>query len=292
MKDKNFSIANHWLKSHNIKQSATELVREFPYFATGRLMMAVENKDESSARLAALYFYNDRRLMYLLTTGLETEDGLTQKETAVVDTETSDTPEVHPAEEIEPPIDVANPEGVEESHQENPSANLIITTPEIETEEGDSEDNEAELLALEKENLSKLLEEQLKAYQSPVKKSDKLPVASPFFTIDFFASQGIKIPGTSADQLEGKVKKFTEWLVLLKNKNPNPTDLGTDPETEKIIDSIAQSSNHTQEVITETMAEVLVKQGKREKAIHLYEKLSFLNPSKSTYFAAKINELK
>jgi hypothetical protein len=32
-------------------------------------------------------------------------------------------------------------------------------------------------------------------------------------------------------------------------------------------------------IITETMAEVVKKQGKKEKAIQLYQKLSFLNPS-------------
>jgi len=78
----------------------------------------------------------------------------------------------------------------------------------------------------------------------------------------------------------------------MKRANENPTDLGTDVETEHIIEKIAQSSNEAKDVITETMAEVLKKQGKKEKAIQLYQKLSFLNPSKSTYFAAKINELK
>lgn len=290
MKDQNFSTVNHWLNTHNIVYSAAELVHKFPYFATGRLMMAMESRDESSARLAALYFYNDRRLSYLLSAGLETETEVVQQETAGL--ETAGMADIGPSETVEGPIEMVASESGEEQLQKDPDENLTTTVPEIEPETTEAGENEAELLALEKENLSKLLEQQLKAYQSPVKKSDKLPVASPFFTIDFFASQGIKMPGTAADQLEGKVKKFTEWLVLLKNKNPNPTDLGTDPETEKIIDSIAQSSNHTQEVITETMAEVLVKQGKREKAIHLYEKLSFLNPSKSTYFAAKINELK
>jgi hypothetical protein len=40
------------------------------------------------------------------------------------------------------------------------------------------------------------------------------------------------------------------------------------------------------------MAEVLMKQGKREKAIEMFEKLSLMNPSKSAYFAAKIESLK
>ena len=40
------------------------------------------------------------------------------------------------------------------------------------------------------------------------------------------------------------------------------------------------------------MAEVWEKQGNPEKAIDIYNKLSLLEPSKSTYFAAKIEEIK
>jgi hypothetical protein len=46
------------------------------------------------------------------------------------------------------------------------------------------------------------------------------------------------------------------------------------------------------EVVTETMADVWIKQGEIEKAIDIYNKLSLLNPSKSDYFAAKIRDLK
>jgi hypothetical protein len=59
-----------------------------------------------------------------------------------------------------------------------------------------------------------------------------------------------------------------------------------------LIENFATHSLEQKEVITETMAEVLVKQGKKERAVELYHKLSLLNPSKSAYFAAKIDQLK
>jgi len=40
------------------------------------------------------------------------------------------------------------------------------------------------------------------------------------------------------------------------------------------------------------MAEVWEKQGNAAKAIEVYTKLSLLDPSKSLYFAAKIEDLK
>ena len=65
-----------------------------------------------------------------------------------------------------------------------------------------------------------------------------------------------------------------------------------DAEGEQQVYNIAEHSNEPEEIITETMAEVLAKQGKPEHAIEIYEKLSFNNPSKSVYFAAKIAEIK
>jgi hypothetical protein len=40
------------------------------------------------------------------------------------------------------------------------------------------------------------------------------------------------------------------------------------------------------------MAEVCIKQGNNQKAADIYRKLSLQNPSKSAYFAAKIDQLK
>ncbi|HEV2832816.1 MAG TPA: hypothetical protein VGW31_12620, partial [Hanamia sp.] len=61
---------------------------------------------------------------------------------------------------------------------------------------------------------------------------------------------------------------------------------------ERIIQASAEESNADAEILTEAMAEVLLKQNKREKAVAMYQKLSLLNPSKSAYFAAKIESIK
>ncbi|MBA2562807.1 MAG: hypothetical protein H0V14_07815 [Chitinophagaceae bacterium] len=65
-----------------------------------------------------------------------------------------------------------------------------------------------------------------------------------------------------------------------------------DEYTDTKIQNIAETSNTNTEVVTEAMAEVLIKQNKLEKAIEMYVKLSLNNPSKSAYFAAKIQSLK
>ena len=116
----------------------------------------------------------------------------------------------------------------------------------------------------------------------------------PYYTIDYFASQGIKFDYNKEpqDKLTTKMLKFTDWLKKMKNAKPENVVVEVDPELDKVISNIATASNQSKEIVTETMAEVFAKQGKIEKAIQLYIKLSFLIPDKTTYFAAKIKELK
>jgi len=116
----------------------------------------------------------------------------------------------------------------------------------------------------------------------------------PYYTIDYFASQGIKfdINKSPQDKLTAKMLKFTDWLKKMKTTKPEINVMVDDPELDKAIQNIAATSNQSKEVVTETMAEIFAKQGKKEKAIQLYIKLSFLIPDKSSYFADKIKELK
>jgi RAB protein geranylgeranyltransferase component A len=116
----------------------------------------------------------------------------------------------------------------------------------------------------------------------------------PLHTVDYFVSQGIKVDLSAMpqDKLTTHLRKFTDWLKQVKTANNNPQDLGTNLEMEKAVAETAKNSNETREIVTESMADVLVKQGQADKAIQLYIKLSFLNPEKSSYFAAKIEQLK
>lgn len=115
----------------------------------------------------------------------------------------------------------------------------------------------------------------------------------PLYMSDYFASQGIKLSEDQLqkDQLGKQLRSFTEWLKTMK-KTPGlrAPDLQTpiDPKVEKL----AEQSNLETDVITESMAEVLIEQGKLEKAIQIYEKLSLQFPAKSVYFARKISSLK
>jgi hypothetical protein len=60
-----------------------------------------------------------------------------------------------------------------------------------------------------------------------------------------------------------------------------------EPLFKQAMDSISMESS----LISEALAEILAKQGKKDKAISMYKKLSLRNPEKSHYFANLINEL-
>lgn len=114
----------------------------------------------------------------------------------------------------------------------------------------------------------------------------------PLHTTDYFASQGIKLTDepVSTDKLGIQLKSFTDWLKSMKKLHKEKLAEG-DEQTDKTIQQIAEHSNAEAEVITEAMAEILIRQQKHDKAIEVYNKLSLLNPSKSAYFAAKIDSL-
>ncbi|MET0635144.1 MAG: hypothetical protein ABWZ25_03885 [Chitinophagaceae bacterium] len=127
--------------------------------------------------------------------------------------------------------------------------------------------------------------------EEPVSENQELTF-EPLHTVDYFASQGIQAreEDKPVDRLSQQLKSFTQWLKTMK-RIPATAATGGIPE-EKQIEEMAEHSIKGRDVWTEAMAEVWVKQGNPEKARLVYEKLSLLDPAKSVYFAAKIEQLK
>jgi hypothetical protein len=159
---------------------------------------------------------------------------------------------------------------------------------------------------LEQEKTEMLIEkqpvpEEIKMPEQEVqitKAADKQPPDElsfePYHTVDYFASQGIKPAQEEkpADRFGQQLKSFTEWLKTMKRLPAVEIEKKVDARSEEQVEQLAETSIKDDEVVTETMAEVWIKQGNAEKAIEIYNKLSLLNPSKSDYFAAKIEQTK
>jgi tetratricopeptide (TPR) repeat protein len=246
-----------------------QLTEQYPYYGAASFLLAkklflVDNVNKEKALYkAALHFSNELWLNFNLIAGSpdNAEPEITIKQTEkVLPDEKTDT-----ADSDEPFYD-----------------------EEAETVEGTNED------PVLSEKLNTILQQQAAEFQKPVEITEDIPLENvPPHRIDYFESQGIKLEeDKSTDKLGKQLKKFTDWLKQMKSINPNPAVLNADVTGEREVQHIAEHSNEPEEIITETMAEVLEKQGKPEHAIEIYEKLSFNNPSKSVYFAAKIEEIK
>jgi len=115
----------------------------------------------------------------------------------------------------------------------------------------------------------------------------------PLHAVDWFASQGIKLSQEEIprDKFGKQLMSFTEWLKTMKRIPAGAPATQIDSRTEQKVESMADRSVKESDIVTESMAEVWLKQGNTRKAADIYRKLSLLHPAKSTYFADKINSL-
>jgi hypothetical protein len=119
-------------------------------------------------------------------------------------------------------------------------------------------------------------------------------VFTPYHMVDYFASQGIKLilEDNPPDQFGKQLKSFTDWLKVMKKIPPQPSSEKEDEKVNEQIRHFAAHSIEERDILTESMAEVLAKQGMYENAIVLFQKLSLIYPPKSAYFASRIEQLK
>ncbi len=276
-------------------ETLKQFIEEAPYFTPARFFHVAKQKENnrkdellSLSPKTNLYFTNPYWLQYHLD------------EVSVL-TKTEPAPELSSTEKIEKAAEFAIPtvEAVKELMRK------IDHNQETQREEEepmpDEYIEEADAIAGMDESDSKIagiLSSQLADFKKPIEADAVLEIDAErkkLHTIDYFASQGIKIDLSSIpqDKLTTHLRKFTDWLKQVKTtQSGTPGELTTSLEMEKAVAETAKNSNETREIVTETMADVLEKQGQIDKAIQLYIKLSFLNPEKSSYFAAKIEQLK
>lgn len=95
---------------------------------------------------------------------------------------------------------------------------------------------------------------------------------------------------TSANTRNDSVKNFDS--ILDKFIKENPSISRPKAEFYNPINMAKLSVEDDEEIVSETLAQIYVKQGLYKKAIHIYEKLGLLYPNKLSYFAGLINHIK
>jgi hypothetical protein len=162
-----------------------------------------------------------------------------------------------------------------------------------------------------------------KQYERVRSSAKDKPLIYPVYTEDYFLQQGEKVPAempAEIDSLRSDEHKslmvmmsFSEWLLHFKStterqkeENKDQRALKTMWQKEKLAAAIEEENEEIPEnvfemavnsitredgLMSESLAEIYVKQGKIDKAVEMYRKLSLRNPQKNAYFADKIKEI-
>lgn len=151
----------------------------------------------------------------------------------------------------------------------------------------------------------------------------------PVYTEDYFLHQGVRVSNELPDDIgesEHKselsdteeqslmvVMSFSEWLVYYKKKKQQEEEEEEDQralrsmwQKEKLASALEEENEEIPETVfemavnsianeedlaSESLAEVMVRQGRYDKAIDMYKKLSLRKPQKKAYFARKIEDI-
>lgn len=246
-----------------------QLTSQYPFFGPAKFLLAKKLKEDQSPLLnehiekTSLYFQNTLWFDHLLN-----DTGTGQKYTAIK----KEAPGFVAASAIETPA----------THEEVVDQTKIETAEDNKTEDEPTQDQ------------PELSVEMREFKFEPIDPSKAELTFEPYHTIDYFASLGIRAKEEEKpkDQLSRQLKSFTEWLKVMKRLPVSEIASSVSATDEKKVEKMAETSINDREVVTEAMAEVWEKQGNTAKANDIYQKLSLLNPAKSSYFAAKIEQLK
>ncbi|WP_282038952.1 hypothetical protein [Saccharicrinis aurantiacus] len=272
-----------------------EVIEEYPFFQMGRMLM-LKNlhqldhiKFNSELKHSAAYIADRSKLFFLLHK-IETLEHLEKEPTEEIDDEVS----------VAPQTDIAAPEPDEKKQKQiTLTDNYLNASDELSDDIG---------LSLKINNPQSETKEN-KALDEIV-----LPAA------DLLDYERSITPAYSLNELEELNEKpdssnhsFSDWLFMMKNKKAKAKKvkevnkkmdlienfLSTDPKItpnpskpKKEIDLSESHNKVSEDIMSETLANIFVKQGHNNKAISILEKLRLKYPEKNAYFARRISELK
>jgi hypothetical protein len=285
-----------------------QLASQYPYFGPAQLLLAKkaldENDPEADKYLQRAILHFSEPLWFdhqLYNTGID-ENNLQPGALASTNNYTTEAKYAAPAtEEIasfssfatEPVIEPAA--AIEEMEIPATAIETATTTEEVVDQ---TQPTSEDIPSSENEPLAEMASKEplmaMPVYKpEPFDPSKAAFTFEPYHTVDYFASQGIRFRDEEKpkDKFGVQLRSFTEWLKTMK-KIPATEISATSKVEEHKVEQLAEKSINNAEVLTEAMAEVWEKQGDHAKATEVYRKLSLLNPGKSAYFAAKIEQLK
>lgn len=255
------------------------VANKYPYFAPAQFLLLEKLKEDEASgydqqlQKAVLYYHNPLAFEYFISTD-RFETDFQESEMLQM--------------EEEPPVP---PSPVQ------PQAVVVFEEPAMVQEPAVSEPEKDQIENIETAPVNVAPQKESNGQPAQLNiPNAPAPVLSfePFHTVDYFASQGIKLVQDELpkDKLGKQLKSFTEWLKTMKKLPSTDVPSSIDASSENKVLHLAEDSVHDADIVTEAMAEVWLKQGNINKALEVYNKLVLHNPSKKAYFAAKIENLK
>lgn len=102
----------------------------------------------------------------------------------------------------------------------------------------------------------------------------------------------VRKPSKSANKKPGRKNQSELIEKFIKNEPQMDKNRASDDGNNSQEDLASKNIRESEDFHTETLAELMVKQKKYKKAIHIYEKLSLKFPEKLAYFATQIERIK
>ncbi|MGF6847173.1 tetratricopeptide (TPR) repeat protein [Chitinophaga sp. W3I9] len=286
-----------------VNEAAMEqLVADHPYFSAARLLLAKKVYQETGnlhhpAVKKALLYSDQHHYAYQLITAEEVLQVVENRVAAIIPEDAL--PEV--MEEPEAPIAVADFEPGNASH----TATAEILPPPVVMPAATNGQDHAEAVDEEESTSSG----PIKIFPMAAAEEETELIFQPLYTDDYFAYKRLKNPDEADDLNEqgaAEMKSFTSWLRQMKDNFAGKTSKDwyhqqlhrmyeeeEEPEVSETVEKMAMDSIvFNNDIVSETLAEIWVRQQQYGNAIKIYQKLSLLNPDKNAYFAQKILDLK
>lgn len=288
------------------------VVEKYPYFWPAGLLRLNSDDEEldytTAAALRSLYVPAPLRVMAEINSSPHEPVVIDEEPMILADNEPAVEESPTPSAEPQPSTDASISHGLEH----DPLEDAVATT--IGAEEGGEPHNAA------------VVEE-----PQPVADKEQAfeePLPRPFFTADYFSHQGVAVdtamPDTKtlqagdADEESDPdrglmvMRSFTDWMTFFQRSAKAAQEeeeskravramwqkeklaAALEEEEEEIPEEVFQmavASIAPDGVVSESLAEILAAQGKWERAVEMYRKLATKEPSKSAYFARKIEAL-
>jgi len=246
------------------------LIEENPYFHTGHqlylksLQQTDEKKMAIQLRKTALSV-RDRSVLY---------NYMNRSSASRRETESGDLPEEATAAPFVPGSSYISPQ-VDTHHIQYESSESSLTDQSSPAVSVEWQDSEAHIIAEEKimsnDQLMELIQQRLEQIDAPRTTEEK------------------QLPSIIETGVEIYSENLTTDHLIESFLKTNPKIVPGDSQYEVDLQAGMKESN---EIVTETLADIYATQGHKDKAIEIYQQLILKYPEKRIYFAAQIDRLK